>query len=111
MSDRSVHVSAAGIEFDGNDDLDCPYLGYVRVVPADGYIDVPFALVSTAGSRGPDEEKRSDGGGRMRLCRRCGCIRDAHEPLPAGSDCGACGRDACPRFRWSRRSAAREAVR
>ena len=47
MSDRTVRVSIEGVpEFEGNDDLDCPYLGYVRVVPADGYIDVPFACVA-----------------------------------------------------------------
>lgn len=45
---RTVRVAIDGpeISFDGNDDLDCPYLGYTRVVPADGYIDVPNAFVT-----------------------------------------------------------------
>lgn len=36
----------ATVTFKGNDDLDCPYLGWVRVVPRDGYIDVPKEFVT-----------------------------------------------------------------
>ena len=42
----SVHVQAGEISFTGSDDLDCPYLGWVRVVPDDGYIDVPSEMVT-----------------------------------------------------------------
>lgn len=35
-------------------------------------------------------------------CRRCGCPRDAHEHYRAGSDCGTCGRGACPFYRRTR---------
>ena len=50
------------------------------------------------------------------LCR-CGHREDAHDHLRDGSDCGLCGRAACPRFRrepvdrpvlsWLRRRLAR----
>lgn len=33
------------INFIGDDDLDCTYIGWVRVVPRDGYIDVPAKYV------------------------------------------------------------------
>ena len=29
----------------------------------------------------------------------CGHSKDVHEHYRAGSDCGVCGRDVCPRFR------------
>lgn len=36
-----------------------------------------------------------------RLCV-CGCVEDNHEHHRAGSDCGKCGRFACPHFRPAR---------
>lgn len=30
---------------------------------------------------------------------RCGHLRDVHEHLRAGSDCGTCGRQLCPAYR------------
>ena len=42
----SVRVQIGKISFLGDDDLDCPYLGWVRVVPDDGYIDVPCEMVT-----------------------------------------------------------------
>ena len=43
--DNGTERAQQMIEFTGDDDLDCPYLGFVRVVPADGYIDIPVELV------------------------------------------------------------------
>lgn len=36
----------ATVKFKGSSDLDCPYLGWVRVVPRDGYIDIPAAFIT-----------------------------------------------------------------
>jgi hypothetical protein len=32
-------------DVDGNTDLDCPYLGWVRLVPEGGYIDLPLSYI------------------------------------------------------------------
>jgi hypothetical protein len=46
VSDVIVNVPITpDIHFRGDDDLDCPYIGYTRVVPRDGYIDVPNEFV------------------------------------------------------------------
>ena len=41
----SVKVVIGKVTFDGDDALDCPYLGWVRVVPDDGYVDVPTSAI------------------------------------------------------------------
>ena len=47
MSDVIVNVPGwPDVSFHAADDLDCPYIGYVRVVPYDGYIDVPKEFVT-----------------------------------------------------------------
>lgn len=37
-------------------------------------------------------------GGRLVVCT-CGCSRELHEHLRAGSDCGRCGPQVCPGWR------------
>lgn len=47
MSDVIVNVPGwPDVNFRADDDLDCPYIGYVRVVPDDGYIDAPKEFVT-----------------------------------------------------------------
>ena len=49
MAMPDVIVTVPGwpdVSFPANDDLDCPFIGYVRVVPDAGYIDVPKEFVT-----------------------------------------------------------------
>ena len=32
----------------GNTDLDCPYLGWIRLVPTNGYIDLPLSYIEVS---------------------------------------------------------------
>ena len=36
------------------------------------------------------------------VLRRCACghVADTHQHYRAGSDCGTCGRETCPRYRY-----------